>query len=217
VVGGVLDLVGLGEEGVVLEGNEIVQLQFPAGEVLPLDSTREALAPLLDLLREDDSLYLVLEHQLSAPDLERCNLLANPDPKDCLELAAGLRRERTELLNSRERLVTVTRAAYSIGRHGEAQEHTRSLSALDQKIGRAESALDRVYEQGRPGAERGQARRARGTALEVARRRLGRLSEFIKDQPIRSIGKRCEVRRARFGLTDGLEHSLIQIQVRQRR
>ncbi|MFT4538067.1 MAG: hypothetical protein ACI841_002077 [Planctomycetota bacterium] len=217
IIGGVLDLAGLDSDPVELSGDEIVELNFAAGDVQEPADMAAALAPLVEVLRHNEAFYLVVEHELSAADLARSDILANPPAHNCLDLAENLRRQRTELLAKREREAEDVAGSFAIGRWDEAKTQRAKVRQTDLEIGRTEAALDRVFDRTAPGAERRNARRARGTALEVARRRLSAVAGHLKSQAVLSIGTRVDTRRPRFGVTPDIDTGRITVSVHQRR
>ncbi len=216
IIGGVLDLAGLDEEPLELNGDEIVRLAFQPGDVQAPRSMRADLAPLLVLLRSDPSLYLVVTHELSERDLACCDVLANPPAKECLGLAERLRGKRVQLLARRAEQAAAVRGAYAMGDLPAADQNRAHLRQLDLELGATESALDRVYELTRPGAERGRARRARDAALELAGRRMEAVTRELLKAAISGIGTRVDARRPRFGVLPELEQGTIQISVHRR-
>jgi hypothetical protein len=216
-VTGVVDLAGLTTEPIELTGDEWVDLPYGAGVVQAPGDLASQVAPLFDLLRRDPTLYLTVQHELGAGDVEQAMVLANPSREQCLDLAAFYRGRRAELLAQREEAAAAVHAAYAMGQVQQATQQTEALRLLDAELGRTESALDRMLERTRDQSERAQMRRTKSAALEVSRRRLSRVEAILRRAKVESIGTRIDVRRPRFTKQPEGAQGSIRISVSRRR
>ncbi|MGE0144212.1 MAG: DUF748 domain-containing protein [Planctomycetota bacterium] len=192
------------------------QVGFGLGEALPAVDAQKVVAPLIDLLRGDETIALVLTHSFAADDLAHAKTLANPDPELAHDIAARL---RVDLASSiRERDLTATRllAMLGAGNPRDAFVLNRRLHALDAEIARMSDALDRVLALLRSGAERRADRRTRDAATDLARARLESLRDLLLELGGPDLDKRIELRPAR--ITDPIDrpHSEIELVPRVR-
>lgn len=199
VVGGVIDLTGLGPGEPVELTDQTVRIPFDPATTTIRASAWDAIEPLREILREDDDVVVVVQHAYGSDDLERIGALANPSPADCLRLGARLRERKRTLAERRQELATTVRARIAIGRLDQADETARELRGVERDIGLVETALDRVYELVRPGAERGAARRTRAAAQTIAELRLEAVRAKLVREGIERIRTRIDVRRPRYG------------------
>ncbi|MDF1836966.1 MAG: DUF748 domain-containing protein [Planctomycetota bacterium] len=216
-VSGVVDLAGMGIEPIELTGDEWVQIPYGAGVVQAPADLGGKVEPLLDLLRRDPSLYLTVQHGLGSADVEQAMVLANPSREQCLDLASFYRSQRIELVKRRDDASTEVHAAYAMGHAEQARAMAVRLKDLDAELGRTESALDRVLERTRDQSDRAKLRRTKGAALEVSRRRMGRVEAFLRKAKIPSMGTRIDARRPRFSKKQEQAQGSIRISVSRRR
>lgn len=199
VLGGVTNVTGLGG---LLGGGEaaaepLADLEFePATSILG-DRARAALEGLAGRLRSDRRLVLVLGSALGAEDVAHVERFANPAPEDVRSLAEGLRARRSALRAERAELAERTRAELAAGRAQAAEVAAARLGALDEDLGRLESALDELLDLLRPGAERRRERRTREAAAALADRRLAAAWELLVALGGPEVVERIEVRRPR--------------------
>ncbi|MCB9907389.1 MAG: DUF748 domain-containing protein [Planctomycetes bacterium] len=217
VLGGVIDLAGLDSKPVELTGNEWVRIPYAPGEQRFDPELRTRIEDLVQLLRRDPSLQLVVEQGLGSLDVERANVLANPDPESYHELAQAYRRERNEGLDRREALVAQIRMAQALGRVDDAQAQVQALRELDAHLAQTESALDRMLEFTQDLGERAKQRRGRDAALQLARRRQELVGANLRGLRIPSMGNRLDLRRPRFLIEEGAQQGFVQIAVQRRR
>lgn len=216
-VSGVVDLAGMGIEPIELTGDEWVEVPYGAGVVQAPDDLPTMVEPLFDLLRRDPSLYLTVQHGLGSGDVAQAMVLANPSREQCLDMASFYRGRRGELLKQRDDAATEVHAAYAMGHADQAKVLAASLKDLDSQLGRTESALDRVLERTRDQSVRAKLRRTKSAALEVSRRRMGRVEAFLRTAKIQSMGTRVDARRPRFSKKQEQAQGSIRISVSRRR
>lgn len=200
VLGSVTDMVGLTKEKSDDFAEDAVSVSFPRADTSLALDIREQLEDLLELLDDEDELTVVLQHELGTLDLARADILANPSPEDCRELAQRLRSKRDQLCVTRSAIVAESRAHYAIGREEEALASTERLRAIDTELGLTENSLDELYELMRPGAERRRDKRTREACLEIAARRLDSMRQFLLDSGL--AADRIDSRRPRFEILE---------------
>lgn len=202
LVGGALDFAGLGSDEPVARTLESSEFQFDPGAARARVGQAEKLGELLEKLRRDDSLLLVVQHELGGGDLLRCEALANPDLETCREFAAGLRLTKARLWKERELVASQVRAEYAMGEIDRAESLAVELHALDAELGRTESALDQVYQLLRPGAERRRDKRTKKACLDLARLRLSIAKARLLYELGPEYAGRIDIRRPRFVPSD---------------
>ena len=165
-------------------------------------------------MRSDDSIVLVLAHELGAADLEHVERLANPPAEERRDLANRLRQRRAELLRRRDGVAAELRARYAMGGGLEVAALLDDLRALDRELSQCETAMDTIYGTLRPGAERRAARRTRDAALELSRLRLESARRSLLDAGVRRMPERIDLRRPRFGAVEGEQPGRILLTLR---
>ena len=216
IVGGVLDMAGLdGQEPIELP-DETFALEFEAGATEVDAASLESIEPLLELMRRDESIVLILAHELGAADLEQVERLANPPADERRDLANHLRQRRAELLRRRDGVAAELRARYAMGGEQEATPLLHDLRSLDRELSQCETAMDTIYETLRSGAERRAARRTRDAALELSRLRLEAARQSLLGEGVRRMPARIDLRRPRFGAVEGDAPGRILLTVRRR-
>ncbi len=171
----------------------------PGASALESEARAEA-ARLVQRLSSDARLVLVLEHELAPADVERAQLLANPDREHCLALAAALRAERTRLSGERERVALQLGAARALVHDAQlADERAAKLRSLDAQSAELERALDGALELLRPGAARFRDRRTRSACLELGRARLEAVRAAVL-AALPSADRRVELRSPKMRL-----------------
>lgn len=198
LVGGILDFTGLTSNEPVARAQESVDFYFEAGAPRGQKADRSKLEALLEMMREDPKLTLVVQHELGADDVTRCEELANPDPRWCREFAVGLRLEKARLWKERERLAEDVRAEYTMGEIDRAESIAIRLRALDAELGRVEDSLDDIYQLLRPGAERRKDKRTKQACLELGRLRLSVAQARLISELGPEVAERLDIRRPRF-------------------
>ncbi|MCY2959104.1 MAG: DUF748 domain-containing protein [Planctomycetota bacterium] len=192
------------------------RLLFAAGATELSTESRRALEPLLQKLRADADYVVQVQHRLGAGDVARAEMLANPSPEDCREIAAGLRRRRAELTRERAELAADLRATWGAGELSAAEQATPLLRAIDAEAGNVEDALDHILELLKPGAERQRGKRTRAAALAVARQRIEVLRAWFESQGIRDLERRFEAKSPAFEVDPSAEAGSMQVVLRER-
>ena len=130
-------------------------------------------------LAKEEDLEVQLRHTLTAGDVARAQLRANPSPEDCLALAEKLRKEKAELLA--RRAVLSAQACGEIGSQSD-QQAAASLALLkqtDRQLASAEDSLDQLYDMLRPGAARQSDRRTRAASIDIGRQRIDQVQAAL--------------------------------------
>jgi len=174
-------------------------VRFEPGAVELPPEAAARLLPLVDKIRGDDSLSLVLTHSFGVQDVVLAERLANPDRATTEQLVAGLRQRRAELQIRRDEAGAEARMHLLTGRHYLAQGEVARLRALDRTLAELEDALDDAIKLLRPGAERRAPRRTKTAALGLGNRRLDAMQAWLLEQLGPAAADRIEVRRARLG------------------
>ncbi|MFN3244873.1 MAG: DUF748 domain-containing protein [Planctomycetota bacterium] len=148
-----------------------IQAMLPYAPGSPLPDAAD-LDRILAALLDDDTLVLVLSHQLGEQDVPHARELANP-PRDVLEgTVAGLQRTRAELETRRAPIAQDVVALYGAGKVQEAIRRQQELLAIDTHLGELLQALSGALEQlGNPNP-RAAARRTRSACKALGEARL---------------------------------------------
>jgi hypothetical protein len=177
-VGGVGDLLGLGGNKKQAPEPPII-LPFEPGFTGLSPADQAQIAALVLRMKKDDSLNLVIHHDLGGGDLTIADKRSNPSIQDAQNMAEQLRQQQLDALQQRSALAGVARAELAWGSSSEADLTIQKLRALDQQVAQNDDALDRLYGILRPGADRQAARRTRGACLEYARERLDAVKQAL--------------------------------------
>jgi hypothetical protein len=130
-------------------------------------------------MKKDDSLNLVIHHDLGGGDLTVANERANPSIHDAQNLAEQVRQQQMNALQARSALAGQARAELAWGSSQAASTTIEQLRALDQQVAQNDDAMDRLFGILRPGADRQAARRTRGACLEYGRERLDAVKQAL--------------------------------------
>lgn len=156
----------------------------------------EAMAELSDVIKrlnDEQNTSFTLRHTAGTMDLDTAGTRANPDPGEVNDMTYRLRQWRNRLLSERADLVGTARGEVAaLGPTG-AQATLTQLRTLDQRLSRAESSLDMLYEMLRPGAERQAARRTKAAAVEIGERRLEAIKQMIVASGVRDAENRVTI------------------------
>ncbi len=201
VSGAVTGLLGFGGEEEE-QADQVFEFQFPAGVARLDEAAIEQLYFLRNLLFEDQTAGVVIEHVMSVADWDRATKLANPSAPEALELAAGLREDLSDLLDERELAAERARTRYLVGQEEAAVEQTQRLLALDEELADTRLALGDVLALTRPGAERRAPRRTRATMTSIATTRLNAAEQLLSPAVGETEETRLIVRRARVAEPD---------------
>lgn len=144
-------------------------LPFAAGDPLPLAALP---GTIVDALRDDPQLELLLVHELGAGDLARATALANPGPDRIEPEVERLRRSRRELQRQRLPLAERCEALFLAGQLHEARAAQLELQANDRRLGELEGSLDAMLGMLAGDSPRAARRRTTAAAAELAASRL---------------------------------------------
>ncbi len=216
LVGGILDFTGITSNEPVARVQESIDFLFEPGAARGRRDQAEKLADLLDRVRADADLVLILQHEFGGGDLVRCGELANPNPQWCREFAVGLRLEKARLWKLRERAAERVRSEYTMGELERAQAISEELRRLDADLGRTEDALDNVYQLLRPGADRRRDKRTKDACLELARLRLAVARTRLLAELGPEFASRIEVRRPRYAPSEGEDGGMVVVTPKKR-
>src|SRR5262249_21134101 len=154
-----------------------VVLAFTPGSAHASDAELARIAPIVERLREDETLQITVRHDLGGGDVASEYGRANPTVDDCRDLAHAILGRVRELDAERSKLAADVRASLAAGI--EANDLGR-LRDLEVQLGIAQRALDALGELRRPGAEHGQSRRARDASNALARERLAGVEQVLR-------------------------------------
>lgn len=146
-----------------------VEIPFAPGSPLPASHD---LQPLIEAALADETLSIVLTHEMGAADQPFAARLANPDREVVQATIARLQRKRAQLEAERTPLAADVVALYAAGKVQEALQTHERLRALDRHQGELLIALGQAIEQiGNP-RKRNALRRTRRAATALAESRL---------------------------------------------
>ncbi len=190
------------------------QVAFAAGAPLPEPAELQLL---VDALRADPQLQLVLSHLVGAGDLTRARELANPRPEVLVETIAELEQTRASLERTRAPIAQDVVALYAAGQVQQAIWRQDRLESLDTQQGEVLEALRVALEHlGNPG-ERAALRRTRRAALALAQARLDAVVQKLRAMAPELTRDRFDLRTGRAvpaaGLTAG---GVVQAALRRR-
>ena len=208
IIGGVLDLTGLGFGEPVELSPDSIAVDFEPGQSSFASVAWDGMRPLIDAMRRDESIRIVVQHELGGGDVARAERLANPSEAECLQLVERLRARKREVLRARDVLASDVRASWAVGRENEARAAGERLRALELELAQTESALDSVLALIRPGAERRRDKRTREACLALADVRLAAVRRALLSAGVPRMAQRLDMRRARFALPDASEPGL---------
>ncbi|MGK0350098.1 MAG: hypothetical protein ACJAYX_000766 [Planctomycetota bacterium] len=155
-----------------------VEVPFANGSPLP---SGHDLQPLIEAALADETLSIVLTHEMGAGDQQRAYQLANPDADVVGATIARLQQKRTELEAQRIPLAADVVALYAAGKSQEALRSQEQLHNIDNHQGELLTALNKaIYQIGNP-SKRNALRRTRGAALALAEARLDAVSKELAD------------------------------------
>lgn len=155
-----------------------IEVPFADGSPLP---TGHDLKPLIEAAQADETLSIVLTHEMGAGDQAHAHQLANPDAEVVGATIARLQQKRTELEALRTPLAADVIALYAAGKSQEALRLQDQLHNLDNHQGELLSALNKAIEQiGNPRL-RNALRRTREASLALAEARLDAVSKELTD------------------------------------
>ncbi len=190
---------------------EPVVVSFVAGASQPSPAEIAKIAPLLERLRDDETLRVTLMHTLGGGDVACEATRASPSVDDCRDLTLEVRSRLRTLAAEREALADDLRARFAAGLHREANDLVTQIRAVDEREGRAERALDRLGELLRPGAGHGAPLRTQKACRALGRDRLGVIERALHASGIVNLGGRIRVLRPLFTDAPGLEGGTVTL------
>jgi hypothetical protein len=215
ITGAFTDLTGLTGGGPAEQREESLPLLFAPFETALTIAQRNVLAPLAERLADDETLVLVVQHELGGGDIERAQRVANPDPAHVRSLVARLRARKAEL--ERERAARAAEAAIQHALGSVSVSEARSaLENVETRLGQVEIGLDRALELLRPGAERRAERRMREACAALGQLRLANIRRSLEELGAARAIDRIELRKPRFVPSKGTNggRALITVKVR---
>ncbi|MEM7203844.1 MAG: DUF748 domain-containing protein [Planctomycetota bacterium] len=148
------------------------RLPFAAGSTWLDALGRGYVDEIVELLRSDDQVCIVLRHDLGGADQHALGPLVLPDPDSTRDLSRRLRHDKAALLRRRDELAADTRAAHRLEQSVRARSLGAQLRQAERDLAAAEQALDDVLELLRPGAQRRQKSRVRTASRALGTERL---------------------------------------------
>ncbi len=179
-------------------------IEFEAGAVAVGNDAPENLAPIIEQMRDDETISIKLTHSLGSSDLTAISAKVNLSEDESRAIVHRLRTERTEWVRERARLAAEVRAALASGTSDLARRAMARLREVDREIGETDRSLDRILEQLAPGAPRRAPRRTRAGCVRLAEARLAALREQVLAELGPDVpAERVDAGRPRFQLSDG--------------
>ena len=143
--------------------------QFAGGDPLPEGGD---LAPVIAALTDDDTLQVVLQHEVGAGDLARASALATPDLPQLTARVEQLRRQRREWTAQREPMAAELQALYAAARMPAARVLQARLLTHDERLGELEQTLDQALVMLAADNPRARHRRTQAALQALAKSRL---------------------------------------------
>ncbi|MCP3916793.1 MAG: DUF748 domain-containing protein [bacterium] len=202
MLGPLTDVVGItGGESTPITAESIALPYVPGSAVLDRE-TLDKIDPIVEALRADTRMRIVVQHELGTGDVAAAEVLANPRPEEGEEIVTRLRDRKAAIERERGEVAALTRAQYAVGLLEEAAAGTTALKVLDRERAAVEAALDRIFELLGPGAERRRDRRTREASLALAQERVDRLRAAIVARGGVAVALRIDARRPRFAVSE---------------
>jgi len=211
-VGGVTSAIGIGGEAEKTEGPPPVVVTFAPGYAGISEEDRNAIAPLITMLKDDSLVELTLRHELGGGDVARAAMRANPSPEESLEYARQLRARKADLLATRAALAGKARSDLATVSLKDAQSTLDQLRDLDRELAFTDDAMGELYDMLRPGADRQASRRTRSAALELSRQRLEMVRSAILAGYPEAAG-RVRITNPQFAETEGDAGGQVSIKI----
>ena len=155
-----------------------LEVPFASGSPLPAPHN---LQPLIEAALADDTLSIVLTHEMGAGDQPRARELANPDAEVVRATVARLQQKRADLEAERTPLAAKVIALYAAGKAQQALRLQQQLHSLDHYQGELLSALSKAIQHDGNPLERGVLRLTRQVALALAEARLDAVSKELAE------------------------------------
>lgn len=152
------------------------EVSFAAGSPLP---TTDTLSEMAAALRSDETLTIVLTHELGQADQQHAHELANPTAEVLHATLTRLAARRAQLEARRIPLAAEVVALYAAGKSHEAIRKQAELGEVDDNLGELLAALDQTIDQLGNRNPRKSLRRTRTAALALAEARLDAVSSHL--------------------------------------
>ena len=191
------------------------ELSFAPGSTQLDRASRDRLEEIARKLEGNRTLTAYASHLLTEADVARAELLANPTPEACLELVAGLRQRKAEILRLREERALEVRALHAVASPDVAPA-TESLRTLERELAEIEPALDHLLGIWRSDSPRQRFKRTRSFCREIGAERLAAISAGILAEVWSRRPDAIEIRSPRFDPQPGPEGGRIVIELRER-
>jgi hypothetical protein len=188
----------------------------PANQSLSLDDLAQ-LRALAEQMRDKPGTVVTLRPELGGGDITRLQILANPSPEDCANLAYRLRLKKMELLAAREDATQRVRAELASGYGAAADDSIRDLRQIDRALANTEDALDHVYDMLRPGADRQAARRTRAACLQISQDRLESVRAALLSAKIPGMEDRIKLAHPTYTAATGDDGGRVMIAITQKK
>ncbi len=198
VAGGVTSVLGIGKDKEKEHGAQLAaDIHFPAG-VADVSPSSKDIATVVDRLRRDSKLKVILKQELSQADVERAAQRANPSPEEAAALAVQLRQRKGDLLALRQTLAPQAQAMLTANSGSAGPATIDRLCAIDRDLAATENGLDAVYDLLRPGADRQADRRTRAAAIAIGDARLQTINDALLASNLSGIKDRIQMTHAQF-------------------
>lgn len=202
-VGGVTDLVGLGGKEQDRQGPPPVVIAFAPADSALGPKELDQINAVVELMRKDESVQLVLKHELGGGDVNLAHTRANPSPDDCLALAQKTRAHKARLLQLRAQLIGQARSSLAVLPAAQADATLQQLREVEQELAHTEDALDELYGMLRPGADRQASRRTRVAALAIGQQRLEAVRASLNVNGVPHAAERVRMLNPQFATPEG--------------
>jgi hypothetical protein len=188
------------------------EFAFAAGASELEPAARHVLDEVARRLSAQPRTTAVLSCELSAADLERARVLANPSPRELRAWIDDLRRRRAELGREHARALAQARACGALGGFAGAAETLRALSGERAEVERSLDALLEILRSDQP---RRSERRARSALREIGELRVESLRRELELRLDPSARRRLETRAVRAQEHVGLDHGRMRVEFRE--
>jgi hypothetical protein len=202
-------LLGKQEELPPFDGTP-AEIAFDAGGAALRAGCAEQLEPLLQRLRDDRSLSLLLDCELGDDDLAALERWSRPADEELLALAARHRARNAFLARERDVAAPRVRAALAAGDSAALAASQEALRAIERSLAETARSLEETLEL-HGGAKRAVTVRARAAARELAQRRLDGVRELLLGSGVDEIALRIEVKRPRATPTAATPAGIVRL------
>lgn len=211
-VGGVTDMLGIGGKKQA-QAEPPVTVNFISGYTQLEGAQLATLQKLAERMKKERTLELQLRPDLSAGDVARAAVRANPPPEACREMIDQLRRQKAQLVERRSQLAAEARGQLGARPESEAKETLDSLKATEREISQVDIALDQLGDMLRPGSDRQADRRTRAASIEIARQRLRAVRDVLTSAGVEGTDQRVHDTNPQFAPTEAQEGGSVVIQL----